>query len=156
MLLQFKDFEFPYAIFKLILIKFVNNLRHVGDFHWTPVSSTKKIDRHDITETLFKVEHDNLDPYTWWPLTFLCWYRHFNKKWRIQTSFMGSNTWRCRKQFYNENYIVFQLICNKIDAIVLERNILFVNGNKPNLHNWKSRCICIVEKHGFTYHLVCN
>ena len=33
-------------------------------FSGTPVSSTKKTDRHDIAETLFKVLHEKLDPYT--------------------------------------------------------------------------------------------
>ena len=25
------------------------------------------------------------------PLTFLAWYKHFNKKWRSETSFVGQN-----------------------------------------------------------------
>jgi len=36
--------------------KFVSDLRQVGGFLWeTPVSSTNKTDRHDITEILLKV-----------------------------------------------------------------------------------------------------
>ena len=38
------------------VIKFVSDLRQVGDFFWVlPVSSTNKIDRYDITEILLKV-----------------------------------------------------------------------------------------------------
>jgi hypothetical protein len=38
------------------VIKFVSDLREVGSFYpSTPVSSTKKTDRHDITEILLKV-----------------------------------------------------------------------------------------------------
>ena len=38
------------------VIKFVSNLRQVSDFApGTPVSSTNKTDRHDITEILLKV-----------------------------------------------------------------------------------------------------
>jgi len=38
------------------VIKFVSDLRQVGGFFpGTPVSSTKKTDRHDITEILLKV-----------------------------------------------------------------------------------------------------
>ena len=38
------------------MIKFVSDLRQVGWFSTgTPVSSTNKTDRHDITEILWKV-----------------------------------------------------------------------------------------------------
>jgi hypothetical protein len=38
------------------MIKFVSDLRQVGGFSpGTPVSSTNKTDRHDITEILLKV-----------------------------------------------------------------------------------------------------
>jgi hypothetical protein len=38
------------------MIKFVSDLRQVGGFSLgTPVSSTNKTDRHDITEILLKV-----------------------------------------------------------------------------------------------------
>jgi len=38
------------------VIKFVSDLRQVGDFHpGTPFSSTNKTDCHDITEILLKV-----------------------------------------------------------------------------------------------------
>ena len=38
------------------MIKFVSDLRQVGDFHpGTPFSSTNKTDCHDITEILLKV-----------------------------------------------------------------------------------------------------
>jgi hypothetical protein len=51
---------------QLYVIKFVSDLRQVG--RWfspgTPVSSTNKTDRHDITEILFKVKlkRHNPDP----------------------------------------------------------------------------------------------
>ena len=37
------------------VIKFISDLRQVGVFPGTPVSSTNKTDRHDITEILLKV-----------------------------------------------------------------------------------------------------
>ena len=37
------------------VIKFVSDLRQVGGFLRSPVSSTNKTDRHDITEILLKV-----------------------------------------------------------------------------------------------------
>jgi hypothetical protein len=37
------------------MIKFVNDLRHVTGRWFSPVSSTNKTDRHDITEILLKV-----------------------------------------------------------------------------------------------------
>jgi hypothetical protein len=37
------------------VIKFVSDLRQVGGFLWvTPISSTNKTDRHDMTEILLK------------------------------------------------------------------------------------------------------
>ena len=66
-----------------------------------PVSSTNKTDRHDIAEILLKVALNNIKQtnqhqtsnrrkrkhryhkhITISPLTFLAWYRHFNKMWR--------------------------------------------------------------------------
>ena len=38
--------------YNIDVIKFVSDLRHVGD---TPVSSINKTDRHDITKILLKV-----------------------------------------------------------------------------------------------------
>ena len=40
---------------QLYVIMFVNDMRQVGSFPDTPVSSTNKTDRHDITEILLKV-----------------------------------------------------------------------------------------------------
>ena len=43
------------------MIKFVSDLRQVGGFFpGTPVSSTNKIDHHDITEILLKVALNTL------------------------------------------------------------------------------------------------
>ena len=48
-------FLIPYSI-PHYLIKFVSDLRHVVSFFPdTPVSSTNKTDRHDITDIVFKV-----------------------------------------------------------------------------------------------------
>jgi hypothetical protein len=45
------------------VIKFVSDLWHVnGFFPGTPVSSTDKTDRHDITEILLKVALNTIQP----------------------------------------------------------------------------------------------
>ena len=45
------------------VIKFVSDLRQVGGFlRGTPVSSTNKTDRHDITEILLKVALNTINP----------------------------------------------------------------------------------------------
>ena len=48
---------------KPVVIKFVSDLWQVGGFFpGTPVSSTNKTDRHDITEILLKVALNNITP----------------------------------------------------------------------------------------------
>jgi hypothetical protein len=44
------------------VIKFVSDLRQVGGFLVTSVSSTNKTDRHDITEILLKVALNTINP----------------------------------------------------------------------------------------------
>ena len=52
------------------VIKFVSDLRQVGDFLWVlRVSSTNKADRHDITELLLKVALITIIPN---PLYIIC------------------------------------------------------------------------------------
>jgi hypothetical protein len=56
------------------VIKFVSELRQVGGFSLdTPISSTNKNDRHDITEILLKVAL--VAPS--FPLVNICWLFHF-------------------------------------------------------------------------------
>jgi len=43
------------ALIQHYVIKFVSDLRQVGGFSGTPVSSTNKTDHHDITEILLNV-----------------------------------------------------------------------------------------------------
>jgi len=56
------------------VIKFVSDLRQVGDFLrvLTPVSSTNKIERHDITEILLKVALNTITLAL--GISNLCWF----------------------------------------------------------------------------------
>jgi len=53
------------------MIKFVTNLRQVWFSPGTPVSTTNKIDRHDITEILLKVTLKHHNPNSIYFLNFL-------------------------------------------------------------------------------------
>ena len=53
---EFESRSGEVCLIQYYVIKFVSDLRQVGDFfRGTPVSSTNKTDLHDITEILLKV-----------------------------------------------------------------------------------------------------
>jgi len=98
------------------VIKFIGDLRLVGFFSGTPVSSTNKTDRHDITEILLKVVLNTIT------LTLsLRFYIFIYIRQIVPVRFLNDfncSKWQYHVTIHNLLFVLFDLRLNQVGSIL--------------------------------------